>query len=78
MDKRLSDKQISDKVSFISFIIPKFVDEYKMGIPQAYLYLKQYGGLPFLFKHWWALHTENSFWAVRYLYDVCYKNGGER
>jgi len=78
MENRKSDKSTSDKISFISFIIPKFADEYKMGIQQAYLYLKQYGGLTFLFKHWWALHTENSLWATRYLYDVCYKNGGER
>ena len=78
MENRKPDKSTSDKISFISYIIPKFADEYKMGIQQAYLYLKQYGGLAFLLKHWWALHTENSFWAVRYLYDVCYKNGGER
>ena len=78
METRALNKETSDKVSFISYIIPKFASDYKMGLQQAYLYLKQYGGLAFLFKHWWALHTENSFWAVRYLYDVCYKNGGER
>ncbi|MDR1227240.1 MAG: DUF3791 domain-containing protein [Prevotellaceae bacterium] len=45
---------------------------------EAYFYLKKYGGLDFLMKHWWALHTDNPFWFVRDLYDVCYKNGGER
>jgi len=78
MESKIISKEKSDKISFISYIIPKFADEYKMGMPEAYLYLKRYGGLAFLLKHWWALHTENSFWAVRYLYDVCYKNGGER
>jgi hypothetical protein len=24
------------------------------------------------------LHTDNPFWAVRDLYEVCYKNGGLR
>ena len=78
MEKKQLDKQTSDKVSFISYIIPKFANEYKMGTQDAYFYLKKYGGLDFLMEHWWALHTENAFWAVRYLYDVCYQNGGER
>lgn len=72
------DKETSDKVGFISYIIPKFADEYKMGAQDAYLYLKKYGGLDFLMEHWWALHTDNPFWAVRDLYDICYENGGMR
>jgi len=78
METQLLDKEISNKVSFISFIIPRFAQSYKMNIQEAYFYLKKYGGLDFIHEHWWALHTENDFWAVRYLYDVCYKNGGER
>jgi len=78
MENNRLDKETSDKVSFISYIIPKFADEYKMGMKEAYLYLKKYGGLAFLMEHWWALHTDNPFWAVRHLYDVCYENGGLR
>ena len=76
METKTISKETSDKISFVSYIIPKFADEYKMGAQEAYLYLKKYGGWSFLLKHWWPLHTENPFWAVRYLYDVCYKNGG--
>ncbi|MDR2359381.1 MAG: DUF3791 domain-containing protein [Prevotellaceae bacterium] len=72
------DKTISDKISFIAFIIPEFADAYKMNIQEAYKYLKKYGGLQFLHEHWWALHTDNPFWTVRDLYDVCYENGGQR
>jgi hypothetical protein len=72
------NKEISDKINFISFIIPVFAKEYKMKIQDAYFYLKKYGGLAFIMEHWWALHTDNPFWAVRNIYDVCYKNGGER
>jgi hypothetical protein len=72
------DKQMSDKVSFITFIIPEFASSYKMNIQDAYFYLKKYGGLDFLYKHWGALHTDNPFYAVDYLYRVCYKNGGQR
>ena len=72
------DKATSDKVSFISFIIPKFAEAYKMNMQDAYFYLKKYGGLDFLMEHWWALHTYSDFFAVRDLYDICYQNGGER
>jgi len=57
MEERAINKETSDKISFISYIIPKFAAEYKMGMQQSYLYLKKYGGLAFLMENWWALHT---------------------
>jgi hypothetical protein len=72
------DKSINDKLSFIAFIIPEFALAYKMTIQNAYLYLKQYGGLDYLNRHWWALHTEDPYWSLKSLYATCYKNGGLR
>ncbi|KAA6310995.1 hypothetical protein EZS27_037799 [termite gut metagenome] len=72
------DKQTSDKVSFITFIIPEFASAYKMNIQEAYFYLKKYGGMDYLNECWWALHTDNSFWAVRDMFQVCRSNGGYR
>ena len=72
------DEEMSDKISFISFIIPEFALACKMKIQDAYLYLKKYGGIEYLNKHWWALHTDNQFWAVRSIYEICHKNGGMR
>ncbi|MDR3236338.1 MAG: DUF3791 domain-containing protein [Prevotellaceae bacterium] len=72
------DKQTSDKVSFIAFIVPEFALAYKMKMPEAYCYLKQYKGLDYLSEHWWALHTDNKFYALNSLYNVCYENGGLR
>ena len=72
------DKETSDEVSFTAFIIPAFAEAYKMNVQEAYRYLKKYGGLDFLRKHWWALHTDNPFWAVRDLFEVCHQNGGLR
>ncbi len=72
------DKQTSDKVSFITFIIPAFAHAYKMNVRDAYFYLKKHGGLDFLMRHWWALHTDNEFWAVRDLHEICQRNGGMR
>jgi len=65
-----------NKIRFISFIIPEFARTYKMNKQMAYRYLKTYGGLDYLFEHWWALHTDNPLYAVRDLYDVCAQNGG--
>jgi hypothetical protein len=70
------DKKTSDKVSFISFIIPEFAAAFKMNMAEAYCYLVRYGGFEFLTKHWWALHTDNKYWALLDIYDVCRKNGG--
>ncbi|MDR0828858.1 MAG: DUF3791 domain-containing protein [Prevotellaceae bacterium] len=72
------DKATSDKVSFITFIITMFARSYKMKTKDAYLYLKKYGGLDYLFKHWWTLHTEDPYWAEKALYKTCYNNGGMR
>ncbi|GHT64531.1 hypothetical protein FACS189451_12160 [Bacteroidia bacterium] len=71
-------KETSDKISFISFIVPEFAAAYKMKVQDAYFYLKKYGGFDFLTKHWWGLHTANPFYAVDYIYRVCYQNGGLR
>ncbi|MDR1974164.1 MAG: DUF3791 domain-containing protein [Bacteroidales bacterium] len=70
------DKETSDKIAFIAFIIPQFAAAYKMNVQKAYRYLKQYGGLDFLFEHWWTLHTEDTYWSLRSLYNICYQNGG--
>ncbi|MCL1943607.1 MAG: hypothetical protein FWF54_08710 [Candidatus Azobacteroides sp.] len=38
--------------------------------------LKKYVGLDFLFKHWWALHTDDKYFTLRDLYADCLENGG--
>jgi len=78
MDTKTLDKQTSDKVSFIAFIIPRFASTYKMNVQDAYFYLKKYGGWDFLMEHWWALHTDNDIWAVHDIHEICTRNGGMR
>jgi hypothetical protein len=72
------DKATSDKISFMTFIVPAFANAYKMNTQDAYFYLKKYGGLNFLRKHWWALHTDNEIWAIHDIYTICRNNGGLR
>lgn len=78
METNTPDKDRQDRIRFVTYIIPKFADEYKMDRQEAYFYLKKYGGIDFIFRHWWALHTDNPFWAVRDIHEVCYLNGGLR
>lgn len=76
MEKKTIDKATSDKISFMTYIVPAFADAFKMNVQDAYFYLKKYGGWDFLNEHWWALHTDSTFWAVRSMYNICYQNGG--
>ncbi|MDR2968358.1 MAG: DUF3791 domain-containing protein [Tannerellaceae bacterium] len=75
-EKRILDRETQNKVNFMTFIIAKFARAYKMSKPDAYLYLKKYGGMDFLNEHWWTLHVEDPYWSLRELYEVCYENGG--
>jgi len=70
------DKATRDEISFTTFIIPEFAKSYKMSVQDAYRYLKKYGGLDYLDENWWALHTDNPFWAVRDMFEICRQNGG--
>ena len=76
--KQAITKEVSDKISFVTYIVPEFADAYKMPVPAAFKYLKKYGGWDFLNKYWRALHTDNPFNVVDYLYRVCLQNGGLR
>ncbi len=78
MEEKIIDKATSDKISFMTYIVPEFAAAYKMKIQDAYFYLKKFGGWDFLNRHWAALHTVNSFFVVDYLYRICYQNGGLR
>ena len=78
MENKAIDKVTSDKISFMTYIVPAFADAYKMNVQEAYFYLKKYGGWDFLNEHWWALHTDNEIWAVHSIYTICCQNGGLR
>ncbi len=77
-EPRILDRETRNKVAFITFIVQMFAAAYKMSSPNAYRYLKKYGGWDFLNEHWWALHTDNEIYAVHDLYLVCRDNGGLR
>jgi hypothetical protein len=70
--------------NFITFIIPEFANAYKMNMQDAYYYLEKYGGLDFIYEHWWTLHTDNEYYALKkqifyslrfFEYKIMYFNG---
>ena len=72
----IEEEETLHKVRFITFIIPLFARTYKMSKQDAYYYLEKYSGLDFLFRHWWTLHVEDTYWSLRELYEVCFEKGG--
>ena len=40
MEKKVINKATSDKISFMTYIVPAFADAYKMNVKEAWLYLK--------------------------------------
>ena len=74
----LEDREQRNRLRFIAFIIPEFARQFKMNSADAYQYLKKYGGIDFIFEHWWTLHVESPFSACRDIYKICFKNGGPR
>jgi hypothetical protein len=78
MEVKTLDREAENRISFITYLIVEFAEAFKMPKPKAYRYLQQYGGLDFLYEHWWALHTDSKYYALLDLYEVCRKNGGYR
>jgi len=76
MEEKRIDKATSDKISFMTYIVPEFAAAYKMKTQDAFFYLKKYGGWDFLNEHWWALHTDNVLYTLDGLYEICRQNGG--
>ena len=75
-NEKVLDKSTSDEISFVMFIIFEFAEAYKMNKQEAYLYLEKYGGLDFIYEYWWILHTDNPYYALKKIFDVCKANGG--
>ena len=74
----LEDREQSNRLGFIAYIIPEFARQFKMNSADAYQYLKKYGGIDFIFEHWWTLHVDNPILSCRDIYEVCLENGGMR
>jgi hypothetical protein len=48
MERKVPDKATSDKISFMTYIVPAFANAYKMNVQDAFFYLKNMAGGIFL------------------------------
>jgi hypothetical protein len=60
----------------LSFIIPEFAEAFQMNKREGYRHLKKFGGLDYVRKNWWALHTDNPYYVLLDTFNICKSNGG--
>ena len=70
------DTETSNRIRYLNFIIMGFARGVKMLIPDAYKYLRDFGGLDFLFRHWEVEHTQHEMYTYTTLLKICRRNGG--
>jgi hypothetical protein len=70
------DDETRGRIRYMNFIIIGFAKGAKMLIPNAYKYLRDYGGMDFLYRHYDYEHTQPEMYTYTALLDVCSKNGG--
>jgi len=70
------DDKAKNRISYINWIIIGFARGFKRTIPEAYRYLKEFGGMDFLFRHYEIEHTESEINTHHTLLRICRKNGG--
>jgi hypothetical protein len=60
----------------MNFIIIGFSKGAKMWIPEGYKYLRDFGGLDFLYRHYDVEHTQSEIYTYMTLLKICRRNGG--
>jgi len=76
-EEKLSEKELQNKLTWLSCIITEFGEAYKKNKREAYVYIRDHGALDHIYKHWRPLHCENLRNVIRDMFDICKKNGGD-
>jgi hypothetical protein len=70
------DVETRNRIRYMNFIIIGFAKGAKMWIPEAYKYLRDFGGLDFLYRHYDYEHTQPEMYTYVTLLKICRRNGG--
>jgi len=70
------DENTSNRIRYMNFIIIGFAKGAKIWIPEAYKYLRDFGGLDFLYRHYDVEHTQHEIHTYMTLLKICRRNGG--
>ena len=66
-----------DVIDYIAFMINEFALKYKLSMQQSFNYLKTYGGIAFLDRHYEIEHCENPVITLDSLQKICLREGGK-
>jgi hypothetical protein len=67
-------KRVKDIIDYTTFMIDVFAEENKLSMKDAHNYLRTYGGLDFLRKHYDIEHCENPEYTLQALKNICSQN----
>jgi len=73
---RTFTEEDKSRVTYIHFIVAGFARGFKRPIPGAYQYLKEFGGMDFLYECYEYEHTQSEYHTHMALLEVCRHNGG--
>lgn len=69
-------RETVNKVEWFVAVISDFASRFGIKMQMAYSYLKSYGGLDFLERHYEIIHTFSIDQAVEDTIAVCNRKGG--
>jgi len=75
MESKFTEED-KDRVRYIHWIVIGFARGFKRAIPEAYQYLREFGGIDFLYENYNYEHTQSEIHTHMALLDVCRNNGG--
>ncbi|MDR1417540.1 MAG: DUF3791 domain-containing protein [Prevotellaceae bacterium] len=67
---------VDDVIEYVVFIVHKFARTYHLTRCEAFDYLREFKGIEFLRENYGFEHTQNPYWTVKDLLDICQRNGG--
>ncbi len=75
--KTMIVKNISNRIiDYIVVCVEEFAERFNVSGDIAYNYLKEYGGIDFLIKHYEIEHTLGIDDAIDDITEICIKHGG--
>ncbi|MDR3265979.1 MAG: DUF3791 domain-containing protein [Tannerella sp.] len=65
-----------DTIDYIAFMVTEFSLKHHLSMIQSFDYLRRYGGIEFLDRHYEVEHCENPVITLDTLQRICKRSGG--
>ncbi len=70
------NRETENKIEWFVAVISDFARRFKIKMQPAYTYLKNYGGIDYLNRHYEVLHTFSIDEAIDNTIIICKRHGG--